>query len=270
MHADNAATPNSVLLQEPAQDAGFASLVQGATREFQATLQLLAERARFLTGAEGAAIAIRQGGKFTYCAASGIPGSEVDGDVDQARDAIRECIDKVQPACKLSGQSGSSLAVPIFRNSLLVGVFELVSDCGVFEERDRQEVIRLAGLAGAAIELREAAEQAQNRMRESPGEGPAEATGHAPELPATEPDFAQAASSPAPLPNIDACSRCGFPISVGRKHCIGCEKKIGPSRDSEVMLFHLENEESWISAYGYTIASVLVTALAVAVVYWLR
>jgi hypothetical protein len=35
-------------------------------------------------------------------------------------------------------------------------------------------------------------------------------------------------------------------------------------------LFATEAEESWISTHGYTIASVLVSALAVAIIYWLR
>jgi hypothetical protein len=35
-------------------------------------------------------------------------------------------------------------------------------------------------------------------------------------------------------------------------------------------LFAKQKEESWISAHGYTIASVLVSALAVAIIYWLR
>jgi hypothetical protein len=35
-------------------------------------------------------------------------------------------------------------------------------------------------------------------------------------------------------------------------------------------MFTLEKQESWISAHGYTVASLLVTALVAAVVYWLR
>jgi hypothetical protein len=41
-----------------------------------------------------------------------------------------------------------------------------------------------------------------------------------------------------------------------------------PSPTSE--LFVLEKEESWINNHGYTVASVLVSALAVAIIYWLR
>ena len=41
---------------------GFVSLRQSASLEFHASVQLLAERARFLTGAEGVAVALSRTG----------------------------------------------------------------------------------------------------------------------------------------------------------------------------------------------------------------
>src|SRR5260370_21559173 len=55
----------------------FVSLRRLAALEFHASVQLLAERARFLTGATGVAIALDQDGPFFYCAAAGSIVSEI-------------------------------------------------------------------------------------------------------------------------------------------------------------------------------------------------
>ncbi len=57
-------------LRFPGEDGGK-SLSQMAQRDLDATLQLLAERAQYITGASGAAIALRQGETMVCCASSG-------------------------------------------------------------------------------------------------------------------------------------------------------------------------------------------------------
>src|SRR6266478_7305113 len=54
-----------------APDAVFSALVQTATLEFISSMQLLAERARFLSGADGVSIALKQDGSFAYCVSVG-------------------------------------------------------------------------------------------------------------------------------------------------------------------------------------------------------
>jgi hypothetical protein len=94
---------------------------------------------------------------------------------------------------------------------------------------------------------------------------------HAPESVASggsiEPTIA-----PAAAVSIYTCESCGFPVSRGRKVCVDCEERGVPSADSVSRIFiHSEKQaESWISAHGYTIASILVSALVFAIIYWLR
>ena len=57
-------------LRFPGEDGGK-SLSEMAQRDLDATLQLLAERAQYITGASGAAIALRQGETMVCCASSG-------------------------------------------------------------------------------------------------------------------------------------------------------------------------------------------------------
>ena len=57
-------------LQFPGEDGGK-SLGQMAQRDLDATLQLLAERAQYITGASGAAIALREGEALICCASAG-------------------------------------------------------------------------------------------------------------------------------------------------------------------------------------------------------
>jgi hypothetical protein len=73
-------------------------------------------------------------------------------------------------------------------------------------------------------------------------------------------------SSPA---EVHKCGSCGLPVSYGRKLCVDCEQKIDVAHQPAEILT-TPAHESWISAHGYTIASLLVTALTVAIVYWLR
>src|SRR6478672_6169961 len=57
-------------LRFPGEDGGK-SLSEMAQRDLDATLQLLVERAQYITGASGAAIALRQGENMICCASSG-------------------------------------------------------------------------------------------------------------------------------------------------------------------------------------------------------
>src|ERR1700738_2078848 len=57
-------------LRFPGEDGGK-SLSQMAQRDLDAALQLLGERAQYMTGASGAAIALRQGETMVCCASSG-------------------------------------------------------------------------------------------------------------------------------------------------------------------------------------------------------
>jgi hypothetical protein len=74
-----------------------------------------------------------------------------------------------------------------------------------------------------------------------------------------------------PITNISACRSCGFPISVGRVLCVDCEQRTPhPNLVPSGQMFSQPQQESWLSSQGYTIASLAITALAAAIIYWLR
>src|SRR5260370_1854276 len=66
----------------------FVSLRRLAALEFNASVQLMAERARFLTGETGVAIALDQDGQVVYCAAAGSMVPEIGATVDGTKYAL--------------------------------------------------------------------------------------------------------------------------------------------------------------------------------------
>ena len=92
-------------------------------------------------------------------------------------------------------------------------------------------------------------------------------TWHAPEQPR------QAESSPdtdsVPLIDVRVCISCGFPVSETRTLCLECEANSAASTLPRPLSGSLD-QESWLRAHGYTIASLLVTLLTAALIWWLR
>jgi hypothetical protein len=274
---------------------GFVSLRQSAATEFQASMQLLAERARFITGADSVAVALDQGGQFVYCAASGGSAPEPGTAADVTRHPLDECI-KTGRATRLaverlSGETSVQsfhLAVPLVKDEKVVGFFELAPGACVFGDADIEAVNRLAAMAGTALEHLDAAEHTESLIAEAEPEKPAlrlrPALWHAPETAPLKPAQAASLLSSAPA-DVHPCSVCGFPVSGVRIVCVDCDAhrddpNYDPRRDRNgypkpdpnpaAELFALEKQESWIEAHGYTIASLLVTALTAAIIYWLR
>jgi hypothetical protein len=255
----------------------FASLIQTATRELHASMQLLAARARFVTGASGAAIALLEDGQFVYCASTGTSVPEIDTQADTNKETLRQCIQETRVIRSSSGDTRTgaifALALPIIRKSKVSGFFELATSHAAFEDADIQVISRLAEMANIALDHMEAARRSENRVLEPE-------LGAAPEAIVSTlwhaPDWAQAASLPPNSPalpapeKIHACNSCGFPISLGRTLCLDCEEHPPSAVPTETALFTIEKQESWISAHGYTIASLLVTGLAAAIILWLR
>jgi GAF domain len=279
---------------EPVADSGtpgFVSLRQSATLEFYASVQMLAERARFLTGADSVAVALGQDGHFAYCAATGSAAPETGTIADVTRHPLGECIKTGQAARllveRLSAEAsaqGFHLAVPLLKDGKVVGFFELAPGASTFTDADVETVARLAALASTALDHLDAAEHTESLIGEAAPEKPAPRLSpvlwHAPEPSAAEPAPAESLPLPAPA-EVHACTVCGFPVSGIRTVCVDCDArrydlrddqkahpKPGPNPPAE--LFAPQNQESWIEAHGYTIASLLVTALAAAIIYWLR
>jgi hypothetical protein len=252
----------------------FPPLAQASELDFQATLQLLVKRACFLTAASSVAIALDEDGELVYCAGSGDSAPETSAPVDVSKEPIQQCLEqrKAARARATAADVLFTLVVPVTRDEKVVGFFELRGQCE-FEDRDLQVVARLAEMVSTAIDHRNAATQAENRMFEQLSTicPPAPSLWHAPDSASQEPSGQKAspAASIPPAAEVHNCASCGFPVSHGRKLCVDCEQKTDVAHPP-AEIFSTPAHESWVSAHGYTIASLLVTALAVAIIYWLR
>jgi GAF domain-containing protein len=256
----------------------FASLIQTATRELHASMQLLAARARFVTGASGVAIALQEDGQFVYCASTGtsVPGIGTQADIK--KETLRQCIQDNRAIRFTSGGDHKdpifALALPVIRKRKVSGFFELATTHGAFVDDDIQVVSRLAEMASIALDHMEAARRSENQMLEpNLGAAPEPIVSmlwHAPDRVPAVPSLPPNSPAPPPPVKIHACNSCGFPISLGRTLCLDCEEHPPRAVPTETALFTTEKQESWISAHGYTIASLLVTGLAAAIILWLR
>jgi putative methionine-R-sulfoxide reductase with GAF domain len=178
--ADKAAALPSVreTLRFPGEDGGK-SLSEMAQRDLDATLQLLAERAQYITGASGAAIALRQGDTMVCCASSGpsAPGlgahlqldSGLSGESVRTRQ-ILQCDDAEndprvnRDSCRAFGIA-SVVVMPLIRGEEVFGVFELLSGRPrAFEERDFIALNRLAEMIQTAVEHSDAAHRAEKEL----------------------------------------------------------------------------------------------------------
>lgn len=252
----------------------FPPLAQASELDFQATLQLLVKRARFLTAASSVAIALDEDGELVYCAGSGDSAPETGAPVDVSKEPIQQCLERRKEARARATAADVlfTLVVPVARDEKVAGFFELRGQCE-FEDRDLQVVARLAEMVNTAIDHRDAATQAESRIFEQlPVESsPITSLWHAPDSAPQEPSEQKAlpAVSIPPAAEVHNCASCGFPVSHGRKLCVDCEQKTDVAHPP-AEIFSTPAHESWVSAHGYTIASLLVTALAVAIIYWLR
>jgi putative methionine-R-sulfoxide reductase with GAF domain len=310
-------------LRFPGDDGGK-SLIEMAERDLDATLQLLAERARYITGASGVAIALRDGEEMTCRASVGRSaptvgtrlevGAGLSGESVRTRQVLR-CDDAQtdvrvnREICRDLGIS-SALVMPLLRQQEVNGVFELLSSrAHAFEERDTTALQRLGEMIQTAIDHAEAAKQAQDAIAED--DLICERSEAAPHKPAAMAAAASAGSSfsgslrgagskagagaalAVEAENLQAllaehgsvsnCADCGFPVSGGRKICLDCETSRPPrGRASESTIYQNpedtapirsdadEPELSWLQSHKYMLGTLLVAAVAVAVVAWMR
>src|SRR6266508_1882785 len=84
----------TAVLSPPADCDMAKSLLDTERLECQASLQLLADRACWISGALAAAIALKVDGVMSYCAVSGVsdrePGAEIAPDADPRRQCLAE------------------------------------------------------------------------------------------------------------------------------------------------------------------------------------
>ena len=162
-------------LRFPGEDGGK-SLSEMAQRDLDAALQLLAERAQYITGASGAAIALRQGENMVCCASAGPSapdmGTYLQIDSGLSAESVRtrkvlHCDDAEndprvnRESCRAFGIA-SVVVMPLVRGEEVYGVFELLAGRPrAFEERDFIALQRLSEMIQTAVEHAEAARRAE-------------------------------------------------------------------------------------------------------------
>ncbi len=213
--ANAGANPLASGVRFPGEDGGR-SLAQMAQRDLDAALQLLADRAQYITGANGAAIALRRTGKNDMmCRAS--TGANVpelgallstefglSGESVRTRRALR-CDDAERDprvnreGCRELGIA-SVVVMPVVNDDEVLGVFELFSGkVNAFGERDLSALQRLSEMVETAVKLARAAENIPGQAM-TQGVPPPTATG-APRLAsfARHGNPSQAAAAPVSL-----------------------------------------------------------------------
>jgi len=166
---------------QPGVDSGR-SLAEMAQRDLDAALQLLADRAQYITGASGAAIALRRDGKKDMLcrASSGANAPELgallstefglSGESVRTRQPLR-CDDAERDArvnrdvCRQMGIA-SVVVMPVVNDDEVLGVFELFSGkANAFGARDLSAVQRLSEMVETAVRLAQATETLPERLK---------------------------------------------------------------------------------------------------------
>jgi hypothetical protein len=255
---ENAESPKtSEPLRFPGDDGGR-SLSEMAQRDLTAALQLLAERAQYITGASGAAVALRVGDEMICRASAGSSapelGAHLQVDSGLSGESVRtkqilRC-DDAESDSRVNREScraldiASVMVMPLIREPEVIGVFELFSGrVNAFEERDTLALQRIAEMILTAVDHAEAAERAGKEIsaevkdpevvvetitEKKASEEPApKAPIEAKTIPSVA-DMSQTPEPPTPLPTperiiIHKCGKCGFPVSEGRLLCLDCE-----------------------------------------------
>jgi GAF domain-containing protein len=157
-------------------------LAELARRDLDAALQLLTDRAQYITGATGAAIALRRNGKNDMqCRAStgsnapelgallstefGLSGESVRTRQPLRCDDAERDVRVNREVCRQLGIA-SVVVMPVVNDEEVLGVFELFSgEVNAFGERDLSAVQRLSELVETAVRLAEAAENLTERLK---------------------------------------------------------------------------------------------------------
>ena len=160
-------SPSESVPRFPGEDAGR-SLAEMAHRDLDAALQLLAERAQYITGASGTAIALRRGehNDMVCRAAAGSSAPDLGALLSMEHGLSGECVRTRQllrcddaerdsrvnhEVCRELGIA-SVIVMPIVGDEQVLGIFELLSgNPRAFDERDLSALLRLSEMVEAAV-----------------------------------------------------------------------------------------------------------------------
>ncbi len=272
------------------------SIADSARRDLQTTLQLLADRAQYITGASGAAIALRDGDRVLCRASSGSAapelGSYLDLSAGLSGESVRarapmKCDDAAndprvdRESCRRLGIA-SFAVMPILRDGEVVGIFEIFAGKPhTFQERDLAALERLREMVNTALDQTVcgharpasfavhglkvkalAAAAGSGVVPDHSSGAAADKTGFITGLPGTQ---TRDPGEPMAGDRIRSCAHCGFPVSEGRVLCIDCEGKGIHSSSSEFRGGSSRRSvKSWIVANRYIIGMILISAATIA------
>ena len=291
----------------PNTEIGSASPIAGvrAAWDSQPALQLLANRACFITGARQAVIALGEGNVLVCKASSGptapVPGTPLQLDGGPTSELMAECVSTRTPVrCQNTATDnrtdiavcrpqaiGSVLLSPLLRAGDVIGTFELIAERNfAFEERDIESLQRLAAMAVVALEpdaaLLDSAKT--DGVEGASVSAPVVRKGRIP-LPAnpTIETVPEEASRLTGSDNSRRCKGCGFPVSAGRTVCLDCEAEqiargtfgahdlATSSYGSSSYGSSPTSKKSWLDEHFYTIGIILVSLLTVIIlVLWAK
>lgn len=281
-----------------AEAAKGITILDSARRDLEATLQLLADRAQYITGAAGAAIALRDGDRVLCRASTGSAAPELGAVLDlrsglsgesvRTRMALR-CDDVAtdsrvdRESCRRLGIA-SFAVMPILRNDEVIGIFEIFAGKPrSFQERDLAAMERLREMVNVALD--EASPQRAKQssfavhgkmkaMSAAAGASVGSAStrlqeagelGFVAELPGSSILRGEGAKASE---RIQTCQRCDFPVSEGRALCLDCEDKGMPSAEPGLSIVGNGRTRSgfkaWIISNRYVIGMVLISAATIA------
>jgi putative methionine-R-sulfoxide reductase with GAF domain len=166
----------------PGEDGGK-SLAKMAARDLDAAVQLLAERAQYITGATGAAIALRVDDEMVCRASAGGSAPEIgarlqmdsglSGESIRLRQLLR--CDDTQTDGRVNRESCEALGIasvvvmPMLDGGEVIGVFELFSDRAyAFEDRDIVALERMGAMVRTALEQADGPEGSVHRVDDEP------------------------------------------------------------------------------------------------------
>ncbi len=306
-HQPSAADPHGdEPVRFPGEDGGK-SLSETAREDLDAALQLLVERAKYITGAMAATISLYEDGEFICHACTGTPKQKIRTrlkvESGLATESVRtrrilRCNDTsvdIRTNAENCGKYGisSAMVMPLARGPEVIGVFELLSGMPqAFEERDLSALARLGEMVETAMEDADTAKQTPpNTFFED--ELPAPEIGVVPLKldplsveEAVDPASARASkiakTEETPLierGTIGNCQKCGFPVSGHRRFCVECaatqpQEAADPSREPTAPAFLAHLGESPApkrgGSLGYTIGTVLILTATAAIVVWMK
>jgi putative methionine-R-sulfoxide reductase with GAF domain len=163
------AQPENALPQGDPNPAGAARAL--GEKDLESALQLLVERARYITGATGAALALQQDTEMVCVASSGTSAPAIGARLQVASGLTGEAVSRKQllrcdnaesdarvnlDTCHELGIASIVVLPLVSRAGQVRGLFELFSDHPyAFEERDLSALERMADLTRTALELSE-------------------------------------------------------------------------------------------------------------------